>query len=116
MRRSWLKMGSKYTEEMALIGENAVPMTFYEYQLQARRTAGTHENDREAILNWTLGLTGEGGEFANLIKKSVFHGHGFDYEEIISELGDCLWYLSQLCTSLGLNMNMVAAKNLRKLA
>ncbi len=59
--------------------------------------------------------TGEAGEFANLVKKAIYHNHGFDYSEMVSELGDVLWYLSQLCTSLGIDLDMVADQNLKKL-
>ena len=127
-------MNSKYTEEMNLKGKETTRsmfvklqdgstyevesdnLTFTDYQLQADLTAGKHQDSREEILNWTLGLAGESGEFANLIKKAIFHQHGFNYGEIVSELGDCLWYISQLCTSLGIDMGMVAEQNNKKLA
>lgn len=91
-------------------------MTFREYQDLSKRTAGQHNGQLDEIQNWTLGLSGEAGEVANLIKKAIFHSHGFDYDGLVSELGDVLWYLAQLCTSLGLSLDTVAEENLKKLA
>ncbi|HDN05055.1 MAG TPA: nucleotide pyrophosphohydrolase, partial [Chloroflexi bacterium] len=38
-----------------------------------------------------LGLAGEAGEFANLVKKMTAHGHAFDPASLKDELGDVLW-------------------------
>lgn len=81
-------------------------MHFSEYQDRAKRTAGEHTAQLEAIQNWTLGLAGEAGEFSNLVKKAIYHNHGFNYGEMVSELGDVLWYLSQLCTALGIKLEL----------
>jgi NTP pyrophosphatase (non-canonical NTP hydrolase) len=89
---------------------------FSEYQLLAKKTAGNHGTQQDAILNWTLGLAGEAGEVAKQIKKHVFHLHAWDYGVLIKELGDTLWYLAMLCNALGIDMEMVADQNLKKLA
>jgi NTP pyrophosphatase (non-canonical NTP hydrolase) len=76
-----------------------------EYQSQAARTliAGpdAEYSPADIMLVWNaLGLTGEAGEVADLIKKAVFHRHPFDREALIKELGDVLWYVAALCTKL----------------
>ena len=53
----------------------------------------------------TLGLANEAGEVAGKVKK-IFRDAGgrvsdSDREAIVLELGDVLWYLSELCTSWG---------------
>lgn len=88
-------------------------MKLNEYQALAERTA--NHNQDFALANWGLGLTGEAGEVADLIKKSVFHGHTIDREEIKKELGDTLWYLAQIATAAGLTLEEVATANVEKL-
>ena len=67
----------------------------------------------------TLGLTNEAGEVAGKVKK-IFRDRGGVVSEddrvaLTLELGDVLWYLAELCTQLGINLDDVAAANLRKL-
>ena len=60
-----------------------------------------------------LGLVGEAGEVAEKIKKVLRDNEGKIEEEqkkeIKKELGDVLWYLSQLATELGLSLTDIAA-------
>lgn len=57
---------------------------------------GRTDNDREdREYNYALGLIGELGEMAELIKKHVFHDHLADWkfkEELYKEIGDMMWY------------------------
>jgi NTP pyrophosphatase (non-canonical NTP hydrolase) len=62
-----------------------------------------------------LGLAGEAGEFANLVKKMTAHGHPFDSEALEDELGDVLWYLAEAATAAGLNLERIAELNVKKL-
>ncbi len=66
-----------------------------------------------------LGLCGESGEVAEKLKKVIRDSDGVLTNEVIDdlekELGDVLWYIAQLCTELGLSLESVAVKNLRKL-
>lgn len=87
-------------------------MEFNEYQKISERTADTHDGE---ILNYALGVAGEAGEVADLIKKGVFHGHGVDDLELKSELGDLLWYISQLARCYEISLNDIAASNISKL-
>lgn len=86
--------------------------TFNEYQEFAKRTANTHEY---ALANYGLGIAGEAGEVADLIKKSVFHGHNVDTVEVTKELGDVLWYLSQIASLANVSLEDVAIANIEKL-
>ncbi|UZT28588.1 nucleotide pyrophosphohydrolase [Bacillus phage vB_BceS_LY5] len=63
------------------------------YQEMSRRTAPKDMS----ILNIALGLVGEAGEIADLIKKQEYHGHPINLPEIKKELGDLLWYFARLC-------------------
>jgi len=68
------------------------------------------------MLVWNaLGLAGEAGEVADIIKKGVFHQHGIDREKLIKELGDVAWYLAAICTKFNIALEDVLIVNLDKL-
>ncbi|HCP08720.1 MAG TPA: hypothetical protein DIT25_02910 [Candidatus Moranbacteria bacterium] len=94
-------------------------MNFEEYQTKSRRTA-LYPNIGENFIYPTLGLTGEAGEVAEKIKKVIRDNEGKLNDEIRmtieKELGDVLWYISQLASELGLSLDDVAEKNIEKLA
>ena len=71
--------------------------------------------DPGALLNGALGITGEAGEVADMIKKHVFHGHGLDMDALVKEIGDVCWYVALLCTAIGVDMASVMEKNIEKL-
>lgn len=85
-------------------------MTFDEYQTAALRTCG---NPDARIL--ALGMTGEAGEVADLIKKIYGHGHPVDRDKIAKEIGDLLWYCATLSHFYGFTLSQVAAGNIAKL-
>ncbi len=93
-------------------------MNFKEYQKQSRRTA-LYPNQDDNYIYPTLGLTGEAGEVAEKIKKIIRDKEGVISEEdrqaISKELGDVLWYVSQLASELKLDLTDVAQGNLDKL-
>ena len=75
-------------------------------------------DNQAAIIMATLGLTGEAGEVADLIKKAVFHKHGDMTAltaKIVAELGDVLWYVARLASAFGLNLEDIMQGNLDKL-
>jgi NTP pyrophosphatase (non-canonical NTP hydrolase) len=68
----------------------------------------------------TLGLAGEAGEVANIVKK-IQRDHGGEINDEIrtklkDELGDVLWYISACADELGLSLAEIAAYNVNKLA
>lgn len=93
-------------------------MTFEEYQTQSRVTA-KYPNLGNNFVYPTLGLSGEAGEVAEKIKKVLRDKGGVVDEEtkqlIAKELGDVLWYVAQIATELGLDLDRVAAGNIEKL-
>lgn len=65
-----------------------------------------------------LGLTGEAGELANMVKKTAYHGAPNDsahLEGVLSELGDVLWYLQLACNQHGYTLEGVQKYNRAKL-
>ena len=89
------------------------------YQVKARETAG-YPNVGQNPIYPTLGLAGEAGEVADKVKKVLRDRNGiFDSttkEAIKLELGDVLWYISQLSSELGISLEAVAQANLTKLS
>lgn len=86
-----------------------------EYQLLAERTSGAGKDGERRKIIAALGLAGEAGEFANMVKKLTAHGHNIPAIELAEELGDVLWYLSEAATSCGLTLNEIATMNIDKL-
>lgn len=82
-----------------------------EYQKLALRTARPNAD----LIECALGLTGESGEFADLLKKSLCQGHEFDKTEAVKELGDILWYIATAASLLGVPLSEVMATNIEKL-
>tara|TARA_R100000306_G_C4368813_1_gene138934 strand:- start:1194 stop:1607 length:414 start_codon:yes stop_codon:yes gene_type:complete len=88
------------------------------YQQQSLKTALAVKCDHPVIYP-TLGLANEAGEVAGKIKKIFRDKEGKITDEDRSalkyELGDVLWYLSQVCTALDIDLADVASSNLKKL-
>ena len=94
-------------------------MRFSEYQALSRETA-IYPNAGDNIVYPALGLCGEAGETAEKVKKAMRDDGGTLTEErraaIAAELGDVLWYVAQLATEAGLELETIAEANLEKLA
>lgn len=89
-------------------------MTANEYQRKALRTA--NETDRiRGLLNGVLGLCGESGECADMIKKHLFQGHELDREHLAKELGDVAWYMAVTAHHLGYDLDSILEMNINKL-
>jgi NTP pyrophosphatase (non-canonical NTP hydrolase) len=89
------------------------------YQQGARSTARYPDVGANPIYP-TLGLCGEAGEVADKVKKVLRDQEGNFTPEVRDalklELGDVLWYVAQLASELGFELNEVAEANLKKLA
>lgn len=101
-------------------------MKFDDYQKASKRTALYPREDGlfntrpvPALLYLTLGLTGEAGEVAGVVKRVIRDDRELTPErvaQIEAELGDVLWYVSQIANELGLSLDEIAAQNVTKLA
>jgi NTP pyrophosphatase (non-canonical NTP hydrolase) len=90
-------------------------LTLNEYQELALRTASVDREKNQRKIIAALGLAGEAGEFANMIKKLTAHGHAISTEILAEELGDVLWYLSEAASACGLALDKIAEQNIAKL-
>ena len=86
-----------------------------EYQDLAWRTAEHDLSPTDALVTFVLGLSGESGEVADHVKKHIGHGHPFDRDKVVKELGDVLWYVAVTARHLGVDLADVARINIEKL-
>ena len=111
-----------------------VILTPNEYQEQAMRTndggcrrrlqgridnmfirPGEQRIEEADLVNGAMGLCGESGEVADLLKKHMFHGEDLDKEDLAKELGDVCWYIAMICTAAGLKFEDILRGNIEKL-
>ena len=65
-----------------------------------------------------VGISAEGGEFMEIVKKMVFQGKPWNAdnrEHLIIELGDVLWDVAQACMALDVSFDEVLETNVKKL-
>lgn len=123
--------GFKDAMELRIIGS----FTFKDFDLSVART-WKKQDFKDAVSNAALGLTGEAGEVADLIKKAIYHGRNFKKftnlegikhtplggeerpispEDVKDELSDVLFYVSAMAQEFGFTLEDVAKHNREKL-
>ena len=71
------------------------------------------------LLTASIGLSGEVGELNEIIKKILFQAKTYDsvtHEHMKRELGDILWYVTQACLALNIDLLDVIKGNKEKLS
>jgi len=93
-------------------------MNFNEYQHEARKTA-IYPDVGNNFWYPALGLSGEAGEVAEIVKKLYRDNGGkLDSDRRIAlgvELGDILWYIANLASEADINLESIAFNNIVKL-
>ncbi len=98
-----------------------------DYQEATLRTWNNKTDFGGRVSNAALGLTGEAGEVADIVKKAMYHGHGFqpahcpgeengNTYKLALELGDIMYYVSIMAHELGYTLQDIAEMNIEKLA
>ena len=98
-------------------------MDFDEYQMLSKETAeqwadpdASSEYDQKLTAMFlALATNGESGELAEKVKKYVREDDEQYLEDAKYEIGDILWYLSQLASLLDENFSDIAEDNIEKL-
>ena len=70
------------------------------------------------LLTAAVGISAEGGEFMEIVKKIIFQGKPYSEDNIRHmkiELGDVMWYLAQACMALDTDFDELMAMNVEKL-
>ena len=90
-------------------------MDIIEYQEKAERTVNNDLIFREQISNLCMGLAGETGEVVDYLKKCLYHDHKLYKQDLIKELGDVMWYLTNIATFFKIPMTYILDENIKKL-
>ena len=70
------------------------------------------------LLTAAVGISAEGGEFTEIVKKVAFQGKELTNDNklhMVKELGDVMWYVTQACISLDVTLDHILAQNMVKL-
>lgn len=84
-----------------------------EYQRDVLRTT-SKTSTKDMLINGVMGLTGESGEVADMIKKYMFQGHPLSQDDLIEELGDVCYYIALIAEAAGSDINEVLRVNMVK--
>ena len=99
-------------------GESLSSMQMYNRMIDIETTESGMKVNAASLMTGAIGLSSEGGEFAEIVKKCIFQGKPMDDETIFHckrELGDIMWYWINSCRALDLDPNEVIAENVNKL-
>jgi NTP pyrophosphatase (non-canonical NTP hydrolase) len=114
-------MNNAFEDELAKYIEDASCRILDAYQIAATTTAiFPGRGSVNGLAYCALGLNGEAGEVAEVVKKVLRDDGGStttkSRDALELELGDCLWYIANLADQLGLDLSRIARANLQKLA
>lgn len=91
------------TRLTGVTGQNNLPGDVQSVNLPVRLNQGAN------------GLASEAGEVLGLLEKWLYFGHPLDRDKMVDEIGDCLWYIAQLCNTLHVKISDVMEANIAKL-
>ena len=78
------------------------------------RTVNKTLEPNEHLTNAALGLTGEAGEVAEIVKKAMFQGHSLNRDKIAEELGDVMFYVAYMADTIGMTLDQIMSQNVAK--
>ena len=99
-------------------GVTSNPSKDYQSFLESLSTLDGEGSNIHRLLTAAVGISAEGGEFMEIVKKMVFQGKPWNddnREHLIIELGDVMWYVMQACAALDVPIEEVVAGNVEKL-
>ena len=76
-------------------------------------------SDMHRLLTAAVGMSAEGGEFMEIVKKMIFQGKPYNDDNVRHlkiELGDILWYVAQACMALDISLDEITDMNIDKLS
>ena len=99
-------------------GVTSHPSKDYQCFIESISSLNAKGANIERLLTAAVGISAEGGEFMEIVKKMVFQGKPYNddnREHLIIELGDVMWYVMQACMALGVSLDEVVEGNVEKL-
>lgn len=92
-------------------------MNLNEYQQNAERFLKVLDRDRVLMNHLVAGIESEVvEELKQDLKKYIYDDGNYDVELIADDLGDILWYVSQIAAKIGKSLDDIGASNLAKLS
>lgn len=85
------------------------------YSLKAIRTLNDLGSFKNNLVHMALGITGEAGEVADVIKKHYAYGKTLDVQHLVEEVGDIMFYLNGLLAEVDVEWSEVLELNIKKL-
>jgi len=76
-------------------------------------------SEMHRLLTAAVGMSAEGGEFLEIVKKMIFQGKPYNDDNVRHlkiELGDVLWYVAQACMALDISLDEITDMNIDKLS
>ncbi len=105
---------TKATANVRPVSPLDIPHNANHYQYLARRTQNTELCMEDKRKHAAFGLMAEAGEVASLFQH-FYQGAEISKDEILKELGDCLWFISEMCDTYGVSIMEVMRLNIAKL-
>ena len=105
----------KSTERLGKALWSASQITLEQSGFEFHKLPGKEHIDFGGFMMACLGLSGEVGEFNDIMKKIIFHEADFDEEHLKKELGDICWYVAMMCEAFGWNLDEIMQMNVNKL-
>ena len=99
-------------------GVTSDPSKDYQSFIESLKLLDSQGSNINRLTTAAVGISAEGGEFMEIVKKMVFQGKPWNAdnrEHLIIELGDVLWYVMQACKALEVSIDDVVAGNVEKL-
>ena len=99
-------------------GVTSDPSKDYQSFLESLSTLDGEGSNIHRLLTAAVGISSEGGEFMELVKKMFFQGKPWNHdnrEHLVIELGDVMWYVMQACAALNVTLDEVIEGNVEKL-
>ena len=99
-------------------GVTSDPSKDYQSFIESLKLLDSQGSNINRLTTAAVGISAEGGEFMEIVKKMVFQGKPWNddnREHLIIELGDVLWYVAQACMALEVSFDDVVATNVEKL-
>ena len=93
-------------------GVTSDPSKDYQSFIESLSALNTKGANIERLTTAAVGISAEGGEFMEIVKKMVFQGKPWNddnREHLIIELGDFMWYVMQACAALDVSIEDVVA-------
>ena len=107
---------SKYA--LFVDGVTSNPSKDYKSFIDALEYLDGEGSNVHRLLTAAVGISAEGGEFMEIVKKMLFQGKPWtedNKKHLIIELGDVMWYVMQACAALNVTLDEVIEGNVEKL-